>query len=418
MNIAWSLEALKKLIPVFKQHGIPYFLTDGSLLGAVREGDLLPWDTDLDIAVRYEDWKPEVIPDLLSVGFAHGYDQYNKWRFWMRDVLGEIPPVPPRYKLGVMEYGPEVHIDLAILVPGVGEYSDYRFTVYGDLIRVEASTVVSERELNLKGLKVSIPIEAERYLENQYGPRWRTPNPSYIGSEAHRRILKNLLVVPPSGPSVLNRWVGVRDEAKFWEDWIITRGGKWRDFAERIDPGFPLQDYIAKYIVTGRERILDVGAGPLTYLGKTWRGKTLDIIAVDALANEYNEVLEREQIIPLIKTQFVEVEELTNNFEPGAFDIVHARNMWDHTADPLTAFEQMAAMIKPGGVLILANPLGEGEAQNYQGMHQWNITYSDGDLYIQRPGLVYAMSEYTPNVELEAATTSEHWITAIFRKYQ
>jgi hypothetical protein len=35
--------------------GIPFVLTDGSLLGAMRDGTLIPWDTDVDVAVAEKD---------------------------------------------------------------------------------------------------------------------------------------------------------------------------------------------------------------------------------------------------------------------------------------------------------------------------------------------------------------------------
>ncbi len=46
---------LRSLDSVCANAGVPYFLSGGSLLGAHRTGDLLPWDDDADVVVAAED---------------------------------------------------------------------------------------------------------------------------------------------------------------------------------------------------------------------------------------------------------------------------------------------------------------------------------------------------------------------------
>lgn len=55
-------DLLKKVDQVFKKHGILYWGTCGTLLGAVRHQGMIPWDDDIDIAIFNQD-----VPLLLSL---------------------------------------------------------------------------------------------------------------------------------------------------------------------------------------------------------------------------------------------------------------------------------------------------------------------------------------------------------------
>lgn len=51
-----SLQMLQNVAEVFDAHGLPYWLEGGTLLGVIREQRLLPWDTDIDLSIRAEDY--------------------------------------------------------------------------------------------------------------------------------------------------------------------------------------------------------------------------------------------------------------------------------------------------------------------------------------------------------------------------
>ena len=54
---AVQVEMLKKLITVCNNHGFTYYLAFGSLLGAVREHKVIPWDDSIDIVMPFYDYE-------------------------------------------------------------------------------------------------------------------------------------------------------------------------------------------------------------------------------------------------------------------------------------------------------------------------------------------------------------------------
>lgn len=54
MRILGNLMAVDR---VCREHGLHYYIYDGTMLGAVRHGGFIPWDDDLDIAMPREDYE-------------------------------------------------------------------------------------------------------------------------------------------------------------------------------------------------------------------------------------------------------------------------------------------------------------------------------------------------------------------------
>ncbi len=99
------------------------------------------------------------------------------------------------------------------------------------------------------------------------------------------------------------QWLaGHRDEIAFWDEWLATRGGLWPDsFRNRIDPQRPLQPFFEALLPPDcmQARILDVGAGPLTFVGFQSPKRSLEVVAVDPLAPAYDDLLARHGIQPV-----------------------------------------------------------------------------------------------------------------------
>lgn len=216
---------------------------------------------------------------------------------------------------------------------------------------------------------------------------------------------------------------GIDDELAFWDAWLATGGQPWpQDFQVRWLPEAELEPRITQALadkVGVTVRALDVGAGPLTALGKRWAGHTLQITAIDPLADDYDKLLQKHGLTPLVRTQRGFAERLVEQFGQDQFDLVHARNCIDHSYDPCRAIQQMVAVAKPGGLVYMFHGINEAQTQDYYGFHQWNLFCKDNDLYIGNLRQEINMSKLLkPVADVECEIVHEHnWMVNLIRKH-
>ena len=185
----------------------------------------------------------------------------------------------------------------------------------------------------------------------------------------------------------LRNWSeGFRYEIDFWRDWFATKGLSWPDdYAQRFDTGLPLGPDLAelvKGINRPSVRILDVGSGPATNVGKTMPGIEVLLRACDPLAHQYGQLWEEFGAFPPVRTEFAVVEELSSFFEPSSFDIAHCRNALDHSFDPLRGIVEMLKVVRVGGWVVLRHHPNEAERESYAGFHQYNFEIRKGRFVI------------------------------------
>lgn len=179
-------------------------------------------------------------------------------------------------------------------------------------------------------------------------------------------------------------------EISFWREYLRTQGARYPgSYETRLDPRLPLQPEIAELIDApegSTVKLLDVGAGPLTFLGRTDPRWQVEITAVDALGTQYAELLDEAGVVPPVRTQPCETERLSEMLPTDAFDLVAARNTLDHSYDPVQAILEMVHCAKPGAPLLLVHHRNTAEDEHYRGMHQWNFEATDHSLTVWRPG--------------------------------
>jgi SAM-dependent methyltransferase len=171
-----------------------------------------------------------------------------------------------------------------------------------------------------------------------------------------------------------------KTEVDFWAGWLVGAPGteEWEsDRKSRFSPDTEITDPLMREELECHPAeeisILDVGAGPVTKLGFRYPGKTLTIVAVDPLADEYERLLREADLRPPVRTICVAGEALLEHFGLGRFDIAYASNSLDHSSDPLAIIANMTLVVRAGGVVLLRHKLNEGESARYGGLHQWNF---------------------------------------------
>jgi Flp pilus assembly protein TadD len=145
---------------------LPFFLAFGTLLGVVRNGDLLSFDKDVDLGLWWNADRARVQASLTG-------DR----TFRLSGETSLASEAQRRRQLSLVHVPTGVSVDLdffridgAHAVAGI----DHRPVPLECRLRR-----FGLRELDFLGRRWRIPDPPERFLEDMYGPDWRTPQPLF-----------------------------------------------------------------------------------------------------------------------------------------------------------------------------------------------------------------------------------------------
>jgi SAM-dependent methyltransferase len=191
---------------------------------------------------------------------------------------------------------------------------------------------------------------------------------------------------------------GIPSESLFWDRWMQQRGGKWPEgFQKRFDPETPLEPWVAaaaRGLGTRELSILDVGSGPVPFIGYKLEDVAVRLTAVDPLASIYKNLLARHGLEPPVAPNFAAAEELSSFFELNSFDIVHCRNALDHSFDPLRGISEMLKIVRIGGLVLLRHHPNEAEREQYHGFHHFNFDCRAGRFLIWNKSLEVDVADF------------------------
>jgi phosphorylcholine metabolism protein LicD len=177
-NLVNARKILFLVASLFESHGIQYHLEGGTLLGIVRDHDLLPWDYDVDISIPYD--QLENVKKLRRQFLLKGYKlsiKRSKRGAGPIDVgdpyIIKVKPILDHI-LNWFISGYEKHfIVLDIFLKKEHEGYVY-WEAKGKTMRVESKYYKSYDLIEFRNVNIRTPNFYKEYLTQKYGD-WSVP---------------------------------------------------------------------------------------------------------------------------------------------------------------------------------------------------------------------------------------------------
>ena len=177
-------EMLVGVTDLLEQFGVDYHLEGGTLLGIVRDGDLIPWDHDLDISIpesAVEDLQA-LVPTLRRRGWRVSR------RFFLTDGpvwgKGQTRILRIRARRWLILKG-DLCLDVFVKYTSDG-YSWWQ--AKKKTMRVDARHYAGHSSVAFGGTMLRAPVDPEGYLEAKYGD-WRIPRKDWDCAHDERTII-------------------------------------------------------------------------------------------------------------------------------------------------------------------------------------------------------------------------------------
>lgn len=185
-EIRLAKEIMLWICDLFNRHEINYHIDHGTLLGITRDGQILPWDCDVDFAVHVKDAKKteQILRKYLKT-FKSKYFKKNNWIFQLNtkeiNIQNEVIQMPCAIYIinqtneTVSEFFHELGEFLLDIKFKYSKNGKIFWNVSEKLLSCDEDMCFPPKEYKFENSIIKIPAKNELYLQKVYGKNWQTP---------------------------------------------------------------------------------------------------------------------------------------------------------------------------------------------------------------------------------------------------
>jgi len=175
-----AISLLENVVNNLEKNDCKYWLDGGTLLGAVRDKQLIPWDHDLDIGIKYEndDILENLITQLRKKYYIRALPFKNHENIWNLGKYRIIKVYPRKF----IFFREKLCLDLFIFYPDTLKPNNqkiYKYVVWNKNAYYDYKLLEELSTISFYGREYSTPGKTIEYLEAKYGHDWKIPKENW-----------------------------------------------------------------------------------------------------------------------------------------------------------------------------------------------------------------------------------------------
>lgn len=221
LNRTNAIRALNECTNIITRNNGKYWISCGTLLGAIRDGDFISHDNDIDLCIEAQSFNYNIINNLLKNQFI---------------IIRKYGLLKDGFELTIKKYN--IKIDLFFFYK-----TDDRWyhSVYSDITKTDALKYdyvfkpFQLTKIKFLGYEFFAPDNPKDYLSQQYGDDYMTPNPNWCYYKSPKNITKtDIRIKTMDTENDFNYLINPTKTEKFYDTTLLIKSFLRKDCVENL----------------------------------------------------------------------------------------------------------------------------------------------------------------------------------------